>query len=389
MTAVVHELDRVMAGAAALLGRRIGSTVQLDDPEDLGGSGRTTVLRARVIGTRYALPRTVVIKSLSSGGVWGGFTRELASYRYVTALARCSRPGPELLAADPRAGVLVLSDLGDGSSMTELLATERRERVVQSLSAWGQALGRMHAATVGGEQDFDALLRLGTGRPADPIAREAVAAPVTVKRIAESVFGPGTPAGSPPPEVSRLLKRAAGLLAGGDYRVFSPSDVGPENILINDEGVKFLDYEWGGFRDASLDIGYALVTYPGHLRRQRGAGAGSEPGSDQAITALDAALAEGWRAEVVGSWPSLEGDRHFRTKLLTVRLLWVWLSTTWVLPGRGLRADLQGLALYSSDARVVLDRWRGLARAARAVDYEPVAEWADAVADGLRDRRLS
>ncbi|NED69223.1 hypothetical protein G3I15_50720, partial [Streptomyces sp. SID10244] len=74
-----------------------------------------------------------------------------ASYKYATALPTESRPGPQLIASDPDVRVLVLTDLGHGRSLTSLLSGTDVVETSHAVSAWGQALGRMHAATVGGE----------------------------------------------------------------------------------------------------------------------------------------------------------------------------------------------------------------------------------------------
>ena len=49
------------------------------------------------------------------------FHREIAAYKYATTLPTQSRPGPQIIASDADARVLVLSDLGHGRSMSELL----------------------------------------------------------------------------------------------------------------------------------------------------------------------------------------------------------------------------------------------------------------------------
>ena len=151
----------VVRAAEALLSHRAGSAVVLDDPEDLGGSGRTTVVRVRVAANPLSLDRSLVIKALPEHEDPHAFHREIASYKYATALPSESRPGPQLIASDPDIRLMVLSDLGHGRSMTDLLSGVDPVETSRAVSAWGQALGRMHAATVGGEGDFLALVRRG------------------------------------------------------------------------------------------------------------------------------------------------------------------------------------------------------------------------------------
>jgi hypothetical protein len=131
--------------AERLLAARAGSPVSLADPQDLGGSGRTEVVRVRVAQNPFSGDRTLVIKVLGDGDAISGeaFIREVASYKYATALPTESRPGPALIAFDLRARVLVLSDLGDGRSMTELLGSND---VVATSKRWAGCMPQRWAA---------------------------------------------------------------------------------------------------------------------------------------------------------------------------------------------------------------------------------------------------
>ncbi|MBV9920367.1 MAG: hypothetical protein JOY78_05865, partial [Pseudonocardia sp.] len=51
-----------LAAAERILSRRTGATIVLADPEDLGGSDRSVVARARVAHNPFSLPRTLVVK---------------------------------------------------------------------------------------------------------------------------------------------------------------------------------------------------------------------------------------------------------------------------------------------------------------------------------------
>ncbi|MFT3715287.1 MAG: hypothetical protein QM774_04860 [Gordonia sp. (in: high G+C Gram-positive bacteria)] len=352
-------LAEVLTVGEELLSRRAGAPVALSDPEDLGGSGRSTVIRARVSENTLTPDRTVVVKALGDGAPAGPFLREVAAYRYATALPSGSQPGPQLLAVDTDTRVLVLTDLGDGRSMVALL-DEDADDAARGVSAWGQALGRMHAATLGGEGDFDALLRRTTGRyepHGDEVARQAHAGVRAADRIADRL-------GIAVPErLAAELRAGAELFAEGDHRAFSPSDVGPENILLNDEGVQFMDYEHAAFRDAALDVAYALATFPVYL----------DESTVSHREELETSLVDAWRSEVQALWPDLGSDARVARQILAARTLWVWLSTYWMIEGGETGPGGQGSdwALHTGDARVVLTRWADLADAAqRAGDVE-------------------
>lgn len=369
MTAIADQaLAEVLATGEELLSRRAGSSLTLSDSEDLGGTGRSTVLRARVADNPLDSVRTVVVKVLDDDAPSSSFLREVAAYRYATALPTASRPGPQLLAADEEARMLVLTDLGHGRGMTELLG-EGVDAAARAVSAWGQALGRMHAATVGGEDDFAVLLRRAAGgdlgESPDEVAAAARHAADQAPRLAAEL-GAELDA-----RLAGDLVAACALFTGGELRAFSPSDVGPENILINEDGVQFMDYEFGGFRDASLDVAYGLVTFPALL--------GELSAPRQAD--LEKRLVDAWRAEVESLWPAIGRDAGLDRRLLLARVLWVWLGTHWLVLGGARGHDW---ALHTTDTRVALSRWRDLADAARRAGDDELAQAADAMAAALQ-----
>lgn len=379
-----NRIAGVVRAAESVLSIRAGSTVILADPEDLGGSGRTIVVRVRVLDNPLSMDRTLVIKALPDDEDPSAFHREMASYKYATALPTESRPGPQLIASDPEARLLVLSDLGHGRPMTSLLSGLDPVETAHAVSAWGQALGRMHAATVGGENDYRALLRRGSAAAGETdLLGEAV-----LRAVAESTALTAGIGVTVPEDIRERLIAACSLFTYGDHRAFSPSDVGPENILINGDGVQFMDYEWGGFRDASLDIAYALVTL------------GTQVQSDHVnLTELEIAMVDAWHSEVRSIWPSL-GHANTARAILTARLLWVWLSTIWLLPADDgdAGADLGQMttagyshewALHSNDPRVVVARWTELSKAAAGVGEPKVAEFAQGFASTLHDLWLN
>ncbi|WP_137724477.1 kinase [Prescottella subtropica] len=383
MTAILADpLSEVVAAAEKLLTRRTGATVRLVDPVDLGGSGRTIVLRVRVAENPFSLPRTLVLKQVlvdrtpgaesvdTADSVDVAFLREAVSYQFATALATESRPGAELLAYDFDERLLVLGDLGDSTPFASLLDSTDPDTVTNSLMAMAQALGRMHAATVGREEDFTALLRRAeVAHCGDVVAEQAAAALATVPALLTDDLGVAVS-----DDVLAVADRAAKLFGGGRFRAFSPSDLCPDNIIVNDAGVRFLDYEWGGFRDATLDLAYALVSFPACL-------CSIDLSYDRAR-----AMTEAWRAEVVGMWPALADDALLTERVLDAQLVWVWLSTYLFLPEDYARiAAVRDHQLSAPRADALIARWDSFAEFADRSGHTGLTEHATTVAARLRD----
>ncbi|MGW0043343.1 kinase [Rhodococcus sp. NPDC003348] len=402
MTALLADpVSEVVAAAERLLERRTGAPVTLVDPVDLGGSGRTVVLRVRCAANPFSLPRTLVIKQVRElsevaharsvavypdgtfeGGAAGpgddvrgevadtAFLREAVSYQFATALATDTRPGPSLIAYDLSARLLILTDLGDATPLARLLVRQDESVVTNSLMALAQSMGRMHAATVGREEDFTALLRRsGVAQLGNAVSGQVTSTVPKLPGMLDRDLGVGVA-----PEVFEIAQRATALFDGGRHRAFSPSDLCPDNIIVNDEGVRFLDYEWGGFRDATLDLAYALISFPGCLC------------SFELSTQRSLAMIEAWRAEVVGMWPQLADDRTLYSRLLEAQLVWVWLSTYWFLPEDHTRiAAVREHQLSAPRSKALTARWRALGEFAEHAQVAAVADHAHDVAERLVD----
>ncbi|MEV0246459.1 kinase [Nocardia sp. NPDC050712] len=386
MTALLAErAAEVVSAAQQLLTKRMGAPVKLSDPMELSGSGRTTVLRVRVSENAFSLPRTLIIKQVRgnaeerrTGGLAPGvasidsaFLREAVSYQFTTALSRDQRPGAYLIAHSLPERLLILSDLGENSLLTQQLQSGAEPATRNALMAFAQAMGRMHAATVGREADFVALLRrVDVMHRVDGIAQQAETAIAEVPGLLRRELGIEVPG-----EIAERIVRGNRLFSAGRFRAFSPSDLCPDNVILNEEGARFLDYEWGGFRDATLDIAYALVSFPGclcdfELARERAR-----------------QMVEAWRSEVVGVWPALADDTVLDERILEARFIWVWLSTYWFLPADHARiaaAREHGMSVPRSEA--LINRWAALAEDARCTGDDVIGDFADEVSAMLEER---
>ncbi|GAA0926003.1 hypothetical protein [Pseudonocardia zijingensis] len=364
-----------LAAAERLLTRRSGAGVVLADPEDLGGSERSVVARARLARNPFSLPRTIVVKHYlgePEPDRPDPFHYEVASCQLFTALPADARPSPVLIAHDQQARLLVLEDLGRSSTLADKLFGPDPAAARSNMLSWARALGRMQAATAGREGDFGALLRrLGERAWRDPVAEDARVA--LAKGPALLARELGVDASS-----AAVLEahETARLLGGTRYRAFSPSDTCPDNNLVTSRGVRFVDFEWGCFRDVALDAAYFRVPFPGC----------------EASFALPAGLAdtmlEAWRNEIAPVWPDLDEPVVLERRLLHAQLLWVWLTTWWLLPrirerDRPIGPDATRSPRISS---ALGHYWREMARSAEEGGLPATAELGVAVAGALAKR---
>jgi hypothetical protein len=367
------EVLATMVAAEAVLSRRFGARIRLTDPEDLGGSNRSCVVRVRVAVSPFSLPRTLVLKRYlqPSDEHCDSFVREAASYQLFTALASEDRMCPELFAHDPVSRLLVLEDLGRAPTLAEKLLGDDAKGAERALLSYSRSLGRLHATTAGREADFDALQRrLTVPDFKDPLAIDGASALNDLPGLLAEELGVQTSVA-----VLECAERSRKLLETGRHRAFSPSDSCPDNNLITSRGVRFLDLEGGCVRNAIFDAAFLRVPFP----------------SCWCPFALpngmtDAMLA-GWRAEVRVVWPDLDDDSVLLPALLDAQLFWVWL-TTWQFFSQphAAQGHSSKLADTPPETHVLTDRWRRLANDALLAGEEAVAEHAAAVGDRLRKR---
>ncbi|HEX8519960.1 MAG TPA: hypothetical protein VF667_10250 [Pseudonocardia sp.] len=383
----LRPLGAALAAAERVLSRREGAGIVLADPEDLGGSDRSVVARARVVRNPFSLPRTVVVKHyLADPGADrpDPFHYEVASCQLFTALPADDRSSPVLIAHDPDARLLVLEDLGRSSTLADKLFGPDPGTAQRCLLGWARALGRMQAATAGRESDFGALLRRQGERAwRDPMAEDARLALAGLPDLLAARLGIETSAAA-----LREAHDTVRLLGGTRYRAFSPSDTCPDNNLVTSRGVRFVDFEWGCFRDVVLDAAYFRVPFP------------ACEASFALPPRLSAAMVDAWRAEIAGVWPELDEPQRLARRLLDAQLLWVWLCTWWLLPrlphtGAGRRAGVPtgrdgpigpDAARSPRISTALAHYWRELGTAAAGAGRGATAGLAEDVVAALRVR---
>lgn len=362
-----------LAGAERLLSRRAGASVRLADPEDLGGSGHSVVVRARMTHNPFSSRRTVVVKQYLGGAEpFDPFRYEVASCQLFTALPAEDRPSPMIIAHDAEQRLLVLEDLGRSSTLADKLFGPDRASAQRCLLTWARALGRMQACTAGREDDFGALLRrLGEKVRRDPISDEARAALAGLPGLLRDVLGVELP-----PSADLEARATARLLGGTRFRAFSPADTCPDNNLVTSLGVRFVDFEWGCFRDVVLDAAYFRVPFP------------ACPTSFALPDGMAAEMQEAWRTEVAPVWPELDDLDLLESRLTDAHVLWVWWCTWTLLPRLVDRDGPIGPDAGRSPriSSALRHYWRGLGAAAVATDRLATAELAARVSDAL-DRR--
>jgi hypothetical protein len=224
-------VDETLRLAADALG------VPVTDARPLGGSDRSVVLRCRTA------TGSVVVKKYPDGSS-RAFAREVAG---LTALDHT----PELLAVDGARGLVVMSDLGTGPTLADLLLGD------DPAAAWAGALEWVDALADALGRSRDAIAAFDATLGEVPADEPSAAARIGARMLLDDVLGlPADPA----------LDAELDLVATLDHRdpgsdVVSPTDTCPDNAVRTADGWRFLDLEGATVHHAAYDAAYAAMPF--------------------------------------------------------------------------------------------------------------------------------
>ncbi|PFG19915.1 hypothetical protein [Serinibacter salmoneus] len=337
-------LARVSHAVARLLG------VEVLDAADLGGSDRSVVARLHLSDGR-----TVIAKQYTDG----------EAHRHER-LGLAHLPGtPELVATDDVRRLLVMSDIGTGATLADLLLGENPTAAREGALSWARALGAMVGSTHAEVETLRPRI------PVDPTFDAAAVVRTGVERLADLVGLDDAARAAASAEVATLEV----LLAPSPHDVLWPSDTCPDNAILTDAGWRFLDLEGTSASHPAIVAAYAHLPFATCWCVM-------EPPAD-----LTAAMTEAFTAALAEHLPEVTGTGSWERQVALADAVWVIASTTWLLP-RALEGDgpIGPEGRPSPTRRQLLAaRWRAL-----AVDLAPhapaLARLAGAAAEWARTR---
>jgi hypothetical protein len=226
-----------------------------------------------------------------------------------------------VLATDPQLLIVVMSDLGDGYTLADLLLGDSPGDARAAVLAWARACGELSAATFRRSGELAGLrdqYSRGQDQRAFPAQlRESILA-ARERAAALSVTAPDG--------LADELAEVAGAVQPDRYGIFSPGDLCPDNSLVTPGGVRLLDFEAAGMYSVFLDAAYIRMPFstcwcvfrlPGELAREAEAA---------------------YRQLVCAAWPRLADDQVWAAGLRRGVAAWSMNSMNWLLTA-ALRED--------------------------------------------------
>ncbi len=362
--------------AEALLARASGEPAVVQAAEKIWD-------RSHVVRLRLDTGRTVVLKRRDRPDRRGGqaFGVELATLEYLNAMP--APVAPRLLGADTAAGILLLEDLGEGASLADSLLAGGPGRVQADLIAYAQALGSLHAWSMGrGGELADLRIRHAPGEPAVTGWLDAI------QRGTEPFLSAAATLGVAVGGVADEIGQLRVMLSEAGYLGLVHGDACPDNVQIADGTCRLLDFETSGWGLVAFDAAYLLAPFPScwcfarlpadiagpavaaYRARLEAGGIGLGPDWEELTTAALAGLLIA-RGHMLAE--ALEQDREWGTTTMRPRFL-AWLRSFTGRAGGGALPRLQ----YTASAMLerLAERWPGL----RIPDYPALAQAGSALA---------
>ena len=277
--------------------------------------------RSHVVRLHLATGRSVVMKKRADNDSFGV---ELAALEYLNGMPE--PVAPRLLGADADAGILLIEDLGPGPSLADSLLTGDRPRVRADLVSYAEALGAMHAWSMGRPRDP------GLGTPPWPGA---------VARGKDAFLGAALSLGLAAAGAGTEIDQVSLILNETGYHGLVHGDPCPDNVRFLDGRCRIFDFEHSGWGAVVLDASYLLAPFPScwcfgrlpasvaapamsaYRGRLQAAGIDLGPAWDVAMTAALGAWMIAWGDTIA---KVLEEDDEWGTTMMRPRLL-TWLHS--------------------------------------------------------------
>ncbi|WP_436535923.1 phosphotransferase family protein [Actinoplanes sp. HUAS TT8] len=340
-------MDDWLAGVQALIP---GSHVEFVD--QLGGSTRSNVRRIR------AGDRTLIVKEFTGPG--DGWVRECAALFLLPPQV----PAPHLVATGVTPPTVVMSDLGSGRSVADLLLGPDRAAAVTAVTAWARAVGTLHGNTAGLREDFRQALSARSGDR--PVSESRLAASLDEACAAIARQGPELGVTVAPEALDEL--RGIGARLGEDGpAALTPSDACPDNNVFTGDALALIDFEGAQWRHIAWDVAYLTVPWPSCWCSWRL----PDDVADQAIEAYRSACA----------LPYVD-TAAFRDDVRVAAIGWAVESMSWLLP-RALADESPLTRPMPTRRAMILHR---LGRAADSTELPALAGLAADFRDALTDR---
>lgn len=311
-----------------------------EGPEELGSS--LIVKRLRAVEDK-AVSATNYPSSSSM------FFNDWAGLQFLTQVAGDEPISPRLYTADREMRLLVMEDLKPDSDGDVHLTGNNPQQAEDSLLLWGNALGKLHARTIG-KQDIFQRIRdaIVPHHPSwgwvPPWQRDSAIYEKLLQTLPSHIRKAGFASFQwmrfvlhqtvdavsfplPPQAEAELETVIYALYAPSPFLAYTHGDPCPGNFLIKGNRPWLVDFENGDYRHALLDAVYPRMCFPTCWHASQL--------SRQSITNIEQA----YRAELVKGCPAAADDQLFAQAIVHACACWILMLCQFDAISQSLAAD--------------------------------------------------
>lgn len=295
--------------AAAVFQESSGCAAVLSDPVVIKDWQRSLVLRCRVTSPGSGIS-SLIIKQIK-GEPARGFS-DWASLAFLSRQPEAQGIVPRFHGGDPANRFCLMEDLGQGSSLQEILSAGDPAALLGALRALATQMGRLHCATPDAESSFDAIrsaLPEGDGLGREREAETWLQGRAKIIAWFEAL-GCQTPAGF----AESLAFIATAYAKADGFLAFTHGDPAPSNNHFGKGGPHLLDFEYGAFRHVLYDITAWNVLCP-------------------LPPDLIGEMRNSFCGELAKGFPAARDDTRFTTAWACLSAYRAWAILTWIPPG--------------------------------------------------------
>lgn len=251
---------RTAAQAEPILAARFNAPFRLGNGLSFQASKRSRLFRFDVLDGPVAAPTRVFVKRIDAEAPSSAspLLDEWAGLDLLGRLIDVPAFAPRCYGGDGALGLVVMEDLGEPMRLDQILLGAEPATAERGLTDMARALGHMNGATARRRDEYASLRSaLGPKAPATDPAQRLMSDKAMLAWLANHFGLPDTEAAQA--DVDSL---AALFRDDHPYWTYIHGDPCPDNWLLVDDGIRLVDFEFGGFGNALRDGVVGRMHFP-------------------------------------------------------------------------------------------------------------------------------
>jgi hypothetical protein len=251
------------------------------------------------------------------------FLNDWVGAEFLSSLHSHYRINPVFYGGDLEQGFFILEDLGEHHNLVNPLLQGNPARAEAGLLKYYTALGTLHAMTAGKAREFESMFSARFPGQ-QPFAEELLGIGERMQKVHELLEQLGVPANKE--MVDEIIEVTDAVSQPGRFLAYIHGDPCPDNLFDMGDHDRFIDFEWGHFGHALLDVVYPRMMWPSCWCANRL--------PDEIVTRMES----NYRAKLIKGCPEAQEDAIWERSLVQMCALTLLNRLAWDLE-RALQED--------------------------------------------------